>query len=433
MTERQVRLSGDTAKVGMRYAILSTCWGAIPQVMVKDSSVIIIFASLIGASEMTAVMSTSLQDLALCLLMLPLAALSDRIGVKKQICIGIAIGMVMLLIAAASPLAGPWSGIVLLVALSVFSVAIASYTAAWLPLLERVVPVEERGLFLGRMRFSWQLVAALFIFGSAWFVGRFATVGRLQWVMIMAAVAGTGRIWYISRVPLLPLPPEERGGVHLWKSVHSALTNRALTGFAVYLFFLYAAANATMPVIFVFARNHLRLPDNVTVMLSGMAMAGLICGFILGGRFVHRYGCKGVFLTAHIGFACLNFALLAVRNPGYVSLVAIMSVLFLYGVLFACASVAVSSELFALAQPANKAVSIALGFSMYSGGLAMSRFAASLLLGSGLLSPHWTIAGITFTRYHSLFVCFGVGIIYAMLLLVLIPGMVCEVKRDPTV
>lgn len=55
------------ARRNMRLATLSACWGAIPQVMVKDSGIVVIFAALIGASEMVSVMSTALLDLAICL------------------------------------------------------------------------------------------------------------------------------------------------------------------------------------------------------------------------------------------------------------------------------------------------------------------------------------------------------------------------------
>ena len=73
--------SGQSAhlpqQVGMRYAILSACWGAVTQVMVRDSSLIVIFAALVGAGEVVGVLSTGLLDLALCLLMLLSLALGS--------------------------------------------------------------------------------------------------------------------------------------------------------------------------------------------------------------------------------------------------------------------------------------------------------------------------------------------------------------------
>jgi len=418
----------ERSRRGMRYAILSACWGAIPQVMVKDSSIIIIFAALIGASEMVSVFSTAVLDLAICLLMLPFAALSDRIGVKRQIIVAVLVSVLALCATAAAPWLGPAAGAVMLGALGVFAVAMSAYTAAWFPMLENVVRPEERGLFFGRLRFAWQLIAALFIFGSSWVVGRYATVGRLQVIIVLAAVISLGRAFYVARIPVAPVAPCR---LRLRAALWDALQNRPLTGFGVYLFFLYGAANATIPIVFVFARNHLHLADGLVVMLSAVAMGGLIVGFLVGGQFVHRYGVKGVLLAAHLGFALLNFMLLAARAEGLLVTVLLGVILGVYGLLFACASIAVSSELLALASPANKAVSIAFGYSLYAAGMGGSRALASVVLGSGILAEQWQLAGLAFTRYHSLFLCSGCGVIFAMLLLVLVPGLVHQVERLP--
>lgn len=151
----------------MRHAVLSACWGAIPQVLVRDSSVIIVFAALIGAGETASVMSTALIDVSQCLLMLPFAALSDRIGIKPQIVGAITVSMIALAVAAATPWLGVGAGTPLLAALAVFAVAIVAYNAAWFPMLEQIVPLSERGRFFGRLRFSWQLVSTVFIAASA--------------------------------------------------------------------------------------------------------------------------------------------------------------------------------------------------------------------------------------------------------------------------
>lgn len=167
------------SRANMRFLIRSACWGAIPQVMVKDSSLFIVFAALVGAGDMVSVMCTALNDAVLCLLMLPFAMLSDRIGVRRQLVTAVCAGVGALLLAAASPWLGASGGGMLLLALALFAVAMSAYSAAWFPLLEQVVPPSERGLFFGRMRFSWQLVSAAFIAVSGLFIGRFATVGRL--------------------------------------------------------------------------------------------------------------------------------------------------------------------------------------------------------------------------------------------------------------
>jgi MFS family permease len=414
----------------MRYAILSACWGAIPQVMVKDSSVIIIFASLIGASEMVSVLSTSLLDLSVCFLMLPFAWLSNRVGVTRQIIGAVLVSVVALLAAATAPWFGAAAGCVMMISLVAFAVVISAYTAAWFPLLDTVVPADSRGLFFGRLRFWWQLVAALFIFGSGWLIGRQATVTRLQLIVAVAAVASLGRAWYVARIPTVPASSCQ---LNLRAGIVASLRNGPLTGFGIYLFFLYVAANATIPVVFVFARNHLKLPDNVIVMLSAVVMGGLLSGYLIGGPCVQRWGVKGMFLVAHLGFAVLNGLLLAVGSGTTGTIVVLGAILGAYGMLVACASIAVSTELLALASPDNKAVSIAFGYGLYAAGLGGARALASALLGSGLLAPQWVLAGHVFTRYHSLFLFSGVGVLIAVLLLAFVPGMVGRVERLPEV
>lgn len=404
----------------MRHAKLSSCYGAVAQVMVKDSSVFIIFAALLGAGEMISVMTTSLVDMGVALLMIPFAYLSDRFGLKRQSVTASLVTLGAMTLAAAAPWFGGAAGAVLVLSLSIFSVAISAHLAAWFPLLDGVVPPAERSVFFGHMRFLWQLVSAVFVFLSGWFVGRYATIGRLQIIILIGALGALGRAWHVSRITELPAPEM----LNIRATLADILRNRPLVGFSVYLFFLYATAGAAVPVVFVFCRNHLAMPDNMVVLLSAVSMAGLIVGYLFGGIFIKRYGAKPVFLAAHMFFGILNFMLLAAHKGSAGTFAFVSAIVFVYGFLFACASVGVSSELPALASPRNKAVSIAFGFSLYSAGIGFSRGATSLVLGSGMLAPAWTAMGVGFTHYHSLFLAFGCGVISVSVLLVLIPALV---------
>ncbi|NLL84169.1 MAG: MFS transporter [Lentisphaerae bacterium] len=412
----------------MRLATLSACWGAIPQVLVKDSGVFVIFAALIGASEMVAVLSTALQDIALCLLMLPLAALSDRIGVQRQIVLAVFAAAVAILIAAAAAWFPMMATLIMMLSLTVFAIAMSAYTSSWFPLLERIVPLSERSRFFGRMRFAWQLTSALFVFGAGWYVGHHATIGQLQLIIVVAAVLSLGRGYFISRVKMSPVVIEP---MRLGAAIRDAVANRSLTGFGVYLFFLYLAANAAIPVVIVFARNYLLLSDSMVVTLSAVAMSGLIGGFLASGLIVKRMGVKGVLLVAHSGFALLNLALLCVHSSAMVSVVVLALILVLYGFIFAIASVAVSSELLELASPSNKAVSIAFGYSLYAAGLGGARALASLVLGSGILAESWSLGALEFSRYHTIFLANAVGVFMAMALLVFVPAVTRKVGRLP--
>lgn len=412
----------------MRHFILSSCWGAIPIVMVRDSSIVILFADYLRSGEIIPILTTSLQDICSCLLLLPFAWLSDYFGYKRTILASCWIAMVMLLITAMAPWFGPWSRVVLMASLVVFAVATSSCTAAIFPFLDGLILEGERGLFFGRMRFSWQFVATVFLLAAGWLVGRQASMGTLQGIIIVAALMMLGRIWHMRVIPDVAARKTLLGARDRLRDV---LANRPLLGFAIYLFSLYTAAGATIPIAFVFAKTELALPDYQVVLMSVCAMSGSILGYLAGGIFVHRYGVKRVFLSAHLLFGIINLLLLTVTGAGLPVVIWLMSLVGIYGFLTAGASVAVSSEILAVAPFNNKAVSIAFCLSLYFGGAGCSRLLASLILGSGMLSPHWGILGITLTKYHALFLFYGAGVIAASLLLVLVPALMKNVQRLP--
>lgn len=412
----------------MRHFIMSSCWGAISSVMVRDSSIVILLADYLHFGETISILTTALQDICSCLLLLPFAWLSDYFGYKRTIIISSWILMIMLLITATSPWFGSWSRLILVASLVVFSVAASAYLAAAFPFIDGLIPKTERGLFFGRMRFAWQFVAAVFLLGSGWLVGRQASVEMLQVIIAAAALMMLGRIWHMKVIPDVAVRKTLFG---LRDRLRDVLANRVILGYAIYLFSLYTAASATIPIAFVFAKTELALPDYQVVLMSVCSMGGSILGYLAGGVFVHRYGVKRVFLSAHLLFGIINLLLLTVTGASLPAVIWLMSLIGVYGFLTAGASVAVSSEILGVAPVNNKAVSIAFCLSLYSGGAGCSRLLASLILGSGMLSPSWGILGITLAKYHTLFLFYGVGVIIASVLLVLVPALMKNVQRLP--
>jgi len=315
-----------------------------------------------------------------------------------------------------------------MVSLIVFSGALVAYTAAAFPFIDGLIPKTERGLFFGWMRFAWQLVATFFLLGSGWLVSQQATVKTLQIIIAVAALMTLGRIVHIRVIPDVPVRKTLFG---LREQLRDVLANRAMLGYAVYLFALYTAASATIPIAFVFAKTELALPDYQVVLMSACSMVGSILGYLAGGVFVHRYGVKQAFLSAHLSFGIINLLLLTVTNASLLSVIWLMTLIWGYGFLTAGASVAVSSEILNVAPVNNKAVSMAVCLSLYSGGVGCSRLLASLVLGSGILSSSWEVWGMTLTKYHSLFLFYGVGVIMVSVLLVLVPALTKDVQRLP--
>ena len=65
-------------------------------------------------------------------------------------------------------------------------------------------------------------------------------------------------------------------------------------------------------------------------------------------------------------------------------------------------------------------------FSSIGGGL--SRVITSVILGAGILAPEWHIKGIKFCHYQTLFLIYAVCILFAAMLLVIVPAVVPKGK-----
>jgi hypothetical protein len=58
----------------------------------------------------------------------------------------------------------------------------------------------------------------------------------------------------------------------------------------------------------------------------------------------------------------------------------------------------------------------------YAAGTGGSRLLTSLVLGSGMLAPKWHIGSMQISHYQTLFLLFGIAIVFVCLLLVLVPA-----------
>ena len=131
----------------MGSAILSACFGAIPQILVRESSLLILYATLLGASRFLSLTTTSLQYLSVFVLSVPMAHLMERTGKKRLVLPALALGLFGLLAVAAAGFFTRAGREVLLIGLLVFSLTLAIYIAGWFPLLQGVVPESKRAPF----------------------------------------------------------------------------------------------------------------------------------------------------------------------------------------------------------------------------------------------------------------------------------------------
>ena len=400
-------------------AIKSACWGSLSSVMIQDSAIIILFATILGAGDMLSMVTTSTQGIANCLLLIPAAYLSSKLGYKKAIMQFTAIGAAMIMLLAASPWFGEWAKPVLLISIIMFSMCMTAYGAAWFPLLDGFLLREDRGGFFGMLRFSWQTFSVIFCFVCGLIIGENPKIWMLQIIIVISGVGLLGRMYHVGRIPD---GHQEKENIDLMDGINEAISNKPLTGFSVYICCLYLAAYSTPPLTFIYIKKYLLVPDNILIIISSLALIGTILGFLSAGKIIDRLGIKRMLLFIHFSFALVNLSLFFIGTNTAFNLILITVLLAIYGFFYGCSSIAISTEMMELASPNNKAISMAFCGSCWAAGYGGSRLLASLILGSGLLAPQWFLGSMKISHYQTLFLAYACAIMFVCLLLVLVPA-----------
>ncbi|MFA6931055.1 MAG: MFS transporter, partial [Lentisphaeria bacterium] len=239
----------------------------------------------------------------------------------------------------------------------------------------------------------------------------------------LTAVTTLGRSYYIEKIPI---DPEKKRASHysLRKALAVTIRNGPLTGFSVYICFVTLGYAALVPLIFIYLKSHLGVPHSTVITISGLVMSGTICGYLVAGRLQRILGTKWLQVACHLTFAGICFACCFCGKENPHAVIELTLLLILHGFAMACFSVCFSSEVLALARPGNQTMAAAFCNTYSQAGLAVSRMGTSLILGSCLLAETWQLGDRFFSRFQSLFLIYGLGLCFCLLLLVLIPAVV---------
>ncbi len=401
-------------------ATLSSCCGFLGEVTLTDSAVIILFAGMLGAGDMLAMISTSLLPLFNGICIIPAAWLATRIGNKRLILRSCTLAAVAYLLAVSAPFFGKGAPAMLITMILLFSLALPGFIAGWFPMVDSFLTRERRTLFFSRMRFSHQLTAVVFLLSVGFAIGKTPSVGQLQSVLLIAAVVFTGRIFFISRIPVFATPKQETPGFR--EGLLQAIGNKPLAGFSLYLFVLNLASFGTVPLTTIYLKKHLNAPDNVIVIISAMTLSGMLLGYFGVGSIIRRWGVKAALLAFHVAFALVNLALFFVSTGSTLTYTLIAALLFVYSFAVAAASVVSSSEMMALAAPGNKTLAMAFCGAFFYGGSGLSRLVSSLIMGSGMLAPEWRLGTMAVCHYQTLYLVYTAAIVLAAVFLVMVPA-----------
>jgi len=404
-----------------RLATISSCCGFLGEVTLTDSAVIILFAGTLGAGDMLSLMTTSILSLLNGLCVIPMAWIASRIGARTLIIRSCALASVAYFLAAASPFLGSFAAPFLLAMIAFFSLCFTGLVAGWLPFLDSFLRPEDRVAFLGKMRFCHQATAAAFLFAVGLLIGKTPSLWSLQLVVLIGATAFAARIFFVAKMPVFAerKPPE---GLNFKEGLLKAIGNKPLSCFSVYLFVLNLAAYGTVPLTMIFLKRRLLAPDNVIVMISACALAGMLLGFLSGRAVIGKLKVKGALLLFHGVFALANMAMFMVGEASTGAYVAIGAILTAYNFAVAGASVVSSAEMMAMSSPENKTMDIALSGAFFYGGCGLSRMLSSLVLGSGALAAEWSVRTLKVCQYQTLFLVYAGAVVFAAAFLIIVPS-----------
>lgn len=412
------QLSDSRRKQFRIYAYASSCFGGFADIMLESSAILILYLSVLGASNTLIMFSTGISGLMSMLLMIPMSGLVDRIGPKNAINITCSLACFAYLLMASAPFFGPETDqFIVLLGCLLFCLSKPLWTASWYPVLGDILKPEERGEFFGFMRFSYYILTGGVFFLVGICLGKRPPVWILQLVIGATGLLMLGRMFFISKIKT---PEHCCQHYDIKKAFKISIRNAPLVGFSVYIGFLSLAFSSIIPLTLIYMKNGLQYRADTVQTISSVGIAGCIFGYFFYGKIVRKIGMLSSQLLLHC--ACILIPLgLFVCRPSVWLLGVFM---FAANFCFACFSCMVSSEILALARPGNLTMANAFSQTYQMIGTASGRMGVSFLLGNGILSASWQCGSFTISRFQTIFLfCSGIAV-FSLILVFSLPSMV---------
>ena len=138
-----------------------------------------------------------------------------------------------------------------------------------------------------------------------------------------------------------------------------------------------------------------------------------------------------MFLLCHFGYGAVLLAFLG-RGLAPGPVIAIVGVLnFLYGLVYASASIAITTELLALIPPENKSLSTSLLDGLYRTGGALSGILAGWALGLGMFTESWVLWGMPMSQYDTILLFWSLMVVLLVVTLGLVPSVMRKAQWVP--
>ncbi len=416
---------------GMRNAVFNACFSSVAIVAFTNGLMLLLLTSL-GCSSERVVIYLSLPSISGAVLAVPLALLADRHGKKLFGIVGIVMSIVGYAILTVIVLLGKSSEVLLAASLVLYTLGTTTTGSSWFAILSPVVPESMRGRFFARMRVSWQTLNIFFTAACALYLSQQTPLPVFGGLLALLTISQIIQLIFYLRIP--ELEPADPKPIALGPTMMHVFRTEGFMSFCAYMFLL-TLATASVPILFgLIEKKQLNYGDDLVMWLGSLYMVGAVLGFAAGGRTVDRLGTRPVFLIAHIGYAIVLtlFLMRSFLPQGIGSTFApVAAANFLYGFLWAFASIAATTEMLGLIPAENKSLSTSLHLTFIRIGAALSGMLTAGLLKLGIVSPQWQLWGANYSRYDAVLLFCATGIILLVVTLGLVPSVIHKAQWMP--
>ena len=414
-------LAPDARKRYILYAYASTWFGCFADVMLDSSALIMIYFVLLHASNSLIMFSAAVTGLLQIPLLIPSSILVTRFGVRRMVTVSATLACAGYILMSLAPFINCRTQYVVLGGIFIFGISRPIWSATWYPVLGDILLPEERGPFLGKMRFSYYILTGTVFYLIGQFMGKNPPLWYLQTAIAAAGILALGRAYFIRKIKLSDATgskPEIR------KSFSISVHNAPLVGFSVYSCFMSLAYQAVIPLSLLYLKKSLNFDADTVQKLSTLGIAGSTIGYLLYGWVQKKLKMKKMQITVHLlwiiipaGFFCCVKGM-----PLLMPLTGLLLFLsYLTHAWFACCF---SQECLALSRPGNTAMASAFANTYCNIGSTVGRTSSSLLLGHGLLATSWNWNGFCITDFQSIFLFCAAGAIFCLVLLFTLPSVI---------
>ncbi|MCD4719578.1 MAG: MFS transporter [Desulfobacula sp.] len=406
----------------MMTIVLTICASIMPQLFFKNGFLLSYFLKM-GFKSSDVLILLSLPSCIMFLLSVPFAYYADRYGKKKIGISGIILTILGFFFIILAGFFDNQSSIKFIVCgIALFSIGVSALLSGWFALLSPLIPETIRGSFFGNLRVCWQIFAIGCSLILTYILEKNASLGTYQLILAFFTCLLIIQIFLYLKIPEIDKIEFQKKSI--WKIAAGIPDVPGYMPFCAYCFMLMLATGSWPVTMGLLEKNVLHFSDDTIVHMGTMLFLGAMVGFYTGGKMVDKFGTKMVFLVVHFSYFLFLF-LVILRDLIPISLVSYFSFLtFSLGLIQASSSIALTSEMMALAPAKNKSVIISLCISLQVGGAAFSGVISGKLIEYGILSETWLFQSLTLSNYDTLILFSSIMVFVFIITLGLIPSVV---------